>query len=288
MTNQQREVMVLHQTILASQFSIAPLFLLTIPKYEVTRREEEPVADVIQWLFRDTGPVITYNHWKELLSRLEHAQIWPDRTYWPPWWPLHHPDWERDWEREVKRLHQILNECLELKQFTRLLFEGMLSLPARHLQLPVFGIRFRAWYIPILYASAPLLPLYHLMSLNLDKLEVSEEEAIAWIVLTSVLTRRKARHISQAMEDFLTFDVPFSLSKESSKSKLGEIISQARIVAFMPLAHAAAQATTLIEHGQFLVALEVALGAGGVTLVLATTFSVAEYILDLPRRKRQG
>jgi len=290
MDNQGKRTIALHQTVLTSSLNVSPLFLLTIPKDEVARGETEDLTDLLDWLLGGAGPTITFERWaflwKHIRNKVDLHEIDLD---------LEHLSFRlrylnkylRNIMEYLKRLRETLDRCLEPGEFVKQLISGMLSVPVRHVQVPVFGIRFRSWYMPVLYATAPVAFASFYLSLNLELLETSEEEVLAWTVLTSLLARHRSPVAANAIEDFLKFEIPFSRSKETSKSRLEDIISQARIVAFVPLAPAAIQTSNLIGQGQFLMALEVALTGAAVTLLMASTFSMAEFILNLPKRRRR-
>jgi len=285
MTNGERTPVVLHQTILKSPSRLAPLFLLAVPKHEVSNGDGS-LSEIILSLFRSAGPVMTQERWRELWERINRRNIWQALTDFPIFWGSRlYPEFYPKWARELEQLRQAIQNAAEPNRFTRLLIEGLLSVPAEPLQPLVFAHKSRAKHVLLIYPPSALMSLYWLLYLDRQELEVSEEELVTWIWLTSVLTRKKERTVQEAMNSFLDCDIPFALSKESDKAKLETIISQARIVAYVPFASAATEATHLITQGQYIAALEVTLVSGAVTLILVATFSLAEALLERIHRK---
>jgi len=264
MTNREPKPVALHQTILKSPSRLAPLFLLAVPKHEVSNGRGS-LSEIILGLFRSAGPVMTQERWRELWERINRHDFWLNFTDPIFWRPYLYPElFYRKWKRELEQLRRAIQNAAEPNRFARLLIEGLLSGPAEPGQPLVFARKSRVKHVSLvyppllIYPPSPLMSLYWLLYLDREELGISEEELVAWIRLTSVLTRKEERTVQEAMNSFLECDIPFALSKKSDKVKLETIISQARTVAYVPFAAAATQATHLIGQGQYIAALEVA------------------------------
>jgi hypothetical protein len=291
MTIQERTPIALHQTILISPSYLAPLFLLALPKHEVSKGNES-LSEIILRLFRSAGPVMTQERWREIWERIKghyniHDIIHDIHDIWKELFlfaPRILPFYKL--EREIYQLYQSIENAIVPQKFTYFLIEGLLSLPTKFPQVSIFA--YKKGIKHILLISPPsftLMILYWILHLNRKKLEISEEELITWMELTSILTKEKERKVQETIESFLDFEIPFALSKKSDKVKLVEIISQARAIAYVPFASAATQATHLITQGQYIAALEVTLVSGAVTLILVATISLVEALLERIHRK---
>jgi len=283
-----QEPIALHQTILLSRATEPALFVLTMPKYEVAL-DDEPLPEIAAELLPGPGPVLTSERWAKVWRQIDRSFIWKDLMEWPSFWG---PPWHDRLEREVSRLRQVLAESVERPQFARAMFEGLVGSPAippvysTYWPVPRSQALRRRPYWPYLPVSPVLAALHWQIYLNRDELELSEEAIGAWIHAASVLSAVTARARS-VLESLLDFDVPFSLSRPTDKRTLSSILAEARLVTFVPMAPGALQAANLIGQGNYAVAMEVAAASGGVTLVLAATYSLAEFLLNLPRRRRR-
>lgn len=283
--------MVLHETVLTSP-DTTPLFLMMLPRHELPVADAAPFPSVIEWVLRDVGPIMSHERWASLWEGIARATEWHMteaslRALPPPYIP-YIIEWKQ--RKELERVRNVIERALRRDEFTQLVLEGLMGLPARQLQLPLFGFRFRAWYVPILYTSPVLLAVYAQLTSQefLKELGASEEEVISWTLVTSLLARAGNPRVARVREDFMSCEVAVAASKEIASAKLKELIAQARWVAFTPLVPAVARASSLIEQGQFVLALETALASGMTAVMFAGTFSLVEWVLDLPRRKRRG
>jgi hypothetical protein len=82
------------------------------------------------------------------------------------------------------------------------------------------------------------------------------------------------------LKSYLRYEIPFALSPETEKSRLGDVLPSVRQVTFLPLIGGAIGATAQLGAGDFLVAGEALVAGGAATLFIAGVTSVVERIVS--------
>lgn len=82
------------------------------------------------------------------------------------------------------------------------------------------------------------------------------------------------------------YEIPFGLSPETKATPLEQLISGARMLALLPLAPGAVEATAALDHGQFLAAGEFAVAGAAVTVLLSAGVALAERALAWGQKGR--
>ncbi|MCS6954609.1 MAG: hypothetical protein NZM33_17360 [Bryobacteraceae bacterium] len=279
------EPLAMHQTVFVPPSRLQPLFILSVPKHDVTDGSE-PTWDTLADLLDSAGPPMTRERWAEIARRVELGRLevtqWLEESlyFWPPW--RHHPRYREWYREEIQGLMSRLGDHMESPQFARGLLEGLLSRPSSPLQPVLRGcpMPWPSWLSP---ASA----LAEVVFAERRRLELSEEEAATWALITSVLAAEKNQQVRSTVEAISDFDVPFALSRRSDKMTLSTILSEARMVAFIPIARGAVMAAHHIIQGNYVVALEIAAVSGAASVILAGSYSLAEQLLRLGRQTRR-
>jgi hypothetical protein len=289
-THANAEPIALHQTVIVPPSRLPPLFLLAVPKSEVAT-EDERVCETVADLLESTGSPMTLERWGGILRRLEPewhelAHWWEEAwDFWPPFRHLRHHLEYRGWfRREIHELTFRLRAYAESPQFARGLLEGLLSGP----DLPLQPRPLARGPFPWAYWLSPVSVLAEVLYANQRRLELSEGEAASWAFITGVLAADKSPRVRATLESVSDFDVPFALSRRSDKTPLSSILSEARMVAFFPMVPGAVLAAHQISQANYVVAFEVAASSGAITLILAATYSLAEHLLRLGRRRRRS
>ena len=280
------ESLAVHQTVVVPASRLPPLFILAVPKHDVAA-EDQHICDTIADLLDSAGPPMTLERWLGILRQVE--PDWHELAYWWEevwrfWPPLRrHPRYRDLFRKEIHGLISRLSAHTETPQFARGLLEGLLSWPDLPLLLPLFGRRpfpFPLWPSPVSVIAEAVYA-------KRDQLELSEGEASSWALITGVLASEKSRRVRATLDSISDFDVPFATSRRSDKTALSSIISEARMVAFFPIAHGAVGSAHHIIQGSYVVGLEIAAVSGAATLILVATYSLAEHLLRLGRQKRR-
>lgn len=122
-------------------------------------------------------------------------------------------------------------------------------------------------------------------SLQLEQLSLTIDELVSWIWATGILTRRVSPRLEQSFKALLECDIPYSMSPRLGSRPLSHFTREAKIVALFPIGTVALQATNLLTQGNWAMAIELALGGAGLSLLIASTFSLVDLILNLPKGK---
>lgn len=191
-----------------------------------------------------------------------------------------------EWRKEVHRVKSEIGHFVEPALFAKTCLKSILagasataSITRRLRRPPVVH--------PFLHAEDWVLSTLHSYAyLQRGRIEVTPDELAYWVNATSYLTRPVPHDLEQSLNSFLECDIPFSLSPRSEAGPLSRFVQEARLVAVFPIVSVAFPATHLLSEGNWVAAFEVLLAGAGASVVLASTFSLVEWILHLPRRQK--
>lgn len=259
--------LVAHETVFVAG-TLPPVYLLAISKRDLGS-DKQPLAELLAPLFGSRQSlVLTSDVWLKTLEVVQRASMMIEEI--APESP-----WREAWAQESFTLIEALIRADDPSRFGRALFDGLLDTPRAMVGVGPLGPVWPPW------------TLWGLIYLERAQLGLSDEQLAAWAGAAAVVAGKRSREAQEAAQAFQSFDVPFGLSPRTDKAPLSRLISEARVVAFLPLAPGALRATELISQGDYVVAFEVVVASGAVTLLIAATFSVAEWILGLPGRTRR-
>jgi hypothetical protein len=230
--------------------------------------------------------VVSLEKWVRIAKKLETEGLWDELEHdWivQPWRPPSPRVWSQ-WRKEIQRVKTDISHIAEQPSFAKACLRGILAQPvytpiATRKPRPIVPYAPRAddWVLSTLYSLAYL---------QRDRIEVAPDELAYWANAAACLTRPVPRNVEESVNKLLECDIPYSLSPRSQSSPLSRFVQEARLVAIFPLASVVVPATHLLSEGSWVAAFEVLLSGAGASVVLASTFSLVEWILHLPRKKK--
>lgn len=285
-------VAVVYETVIVPRDNMPPLFVATVSEDEALDPKEELGRFLWRAFRTPETAVMSFEDWSRISKAIENRGIWEELEHDVVFYWMRHLSsklWE-GWTKEVRRVRSAINQCLDRGAFATSSIRGVFSqsviggmpvMPWR--RRPAIGITF-----PILGAyESPLAAMYVVASLRLQDLDITVDQLGSWVSATDILTRRVPVRLERSMEAVLECDIPYSMSPQSGSGPLSRFAHEARFVALFPIGAVTLPATNLVVQGNYVTAIEVALGGAGVSLVLAATFSLVDFILNLPRKRKQ-
>lgn len=232
--------------------------------------------------------VISFEKWAQTARKLESAGVWDDLEHdwiFHPWGPPSDRLWS-EWRKEIRRVKSEISHFVEPAFFAKACVRGILagaSYPRPTTRRP----QRQPIVHPFLHAEDWVLATVHSYAyLQRDRIEVAPDEVAYWVYATSCLTRPVPRNLEESLTAFLECDMPYSPSPRSESRPLSRFIQEARLVALFPIISVTVPASHYLTQGNWVAAFQVTVAGAGVSLLLASTFSLVDWILNLPTRQK--
>ena len=230
--------------------------------------------------------VISFEKWVRIAKKLEAEGVWDELEQdWivQSWRPHSGRLWSQ-WRKEIQRIKTEISHSTEQPSFAKACLRGILAQPVftpittrRPRPIVPYIPRADDWVLSTLHSSAYL---------QRDRIEVAQDELAWWVNAATCLTRPVPRNLEESLNTFLECDIPYSLSPRSDSGPLSRFVQEARLVALFPVFGVTVPATHLLSEGNWVAAFEVVLAGAGVSLVLASTFTLVDWILHLPKKQK--
>jgi hypothetical protein len=282
------ELSIIYESTIVSKTSLPALRVASVKRADFLSTNTG-FDDFLSEAFRiPNSAVVSFEKWVNVAKKLETEGIWDElehgRIFWP-WRPTSDRQWS-GWRKETRRIKSEVSRLTERPFFAKASVAALLT-------GPVYGpitVR-RPQRVPIVHPlprsdESVLSTLHSFAYLERDRIEVTPDELAYWVNAASCLTRPVPRRLEESLSAFLECDIPYSLSPRSQAGLLNRFVEEARLVAVFPIVSVAFPATHHLSEGNWVAAFEVLLAGAGASIVLASTFSLVEWILHLPRKTK--
>jgi hypothetical protein len=228
--------------------------------------------------------VVSFEKWLRLANNVESEGIWDELE---DDWMTPAPDRQISaFLREIRRIRSDISHLSEARLFAKACIKSILARPAFS---PITARRPSLSPIthPLAPGNDPVLSMLHSYAyLRRDNIGTTPDELAYWINAASYVTKPVPQNVENSLGVILDCDIPYSLSPRSQSGLLNRFVEEARLVAIFPIASVTFPATHHLAEGNWVAAFEVLLAGAGASIVLASTFSLVEWILNLPRTRK--
>lgn len=283
----------LHLTILTpSTRRVSHLFLATLsPSY--WRGGVPELGAVVDELFPSLqAPFIDFERFRNLLDAVNRADVWKRVEEEPHpllrLYPHYLPPFIR-WMEAVREVRETLGKLKEIPSFAQAAIRNLVApplYPSPQLFLSVGRFRSVAWPFPS-PKSLVLIGLYWHVVEGSIKLDVEADELAAWVTVAEKLIRPVSRIVVKVSDEYMRYEVPYSLSPKLNSASLANILQLGRQIIYAPLLPAAVKAGEAVTQGDWVLAVKVAFAGFGPVVILAAAVGLAEMLLGLPERVRR-